>query len=156
DAALHGVHIGLRNSARQILLDNLPNGTNTVEPVPGRSITITRNSEGLTLVESTNGRVTAVLLPNGKIRRFFYDSDNRLTRYIADDNTEYTVVQRSGNQLTWSNGRGYQFVSQGDAITAAGAVEHGMQFRISRIAYHNGVYREFGYTGSTLSHLRDA
>jgi hypothetical protein len=155
NAALHGVHIGLRQSARQILLDNLPNGTTTVEPVPGRSITITRNVSGLNLVESTNGRITSALLTGGGIRRFFYDTDHRLSRYVSEDNTEYTVIHRDGSQRIWSNGSAFRFVSQGDVITASDAIQHGIRFRISRITYPDGTYREFTFDGNTLTRVRD-
>lgn len=154
DAALHGVHIGLRHAARALLLDNLPNGRYTVQPVPGRSIEIIKNAQGITMVETTNGRVTSVLLNSGSTRRFFYDEQNRLSRYIADDNREYTVVQRNGNQLTWSDGGNRQFTSS-DTVTPAGALQHGIQMQISRVTYTDGRFQQFRFDGDMLTYLRD-
>jgi tetratricopeptide (TPR) repeat protein len=68
DLALHGIHIGLRLSARSILLQNLPNGTYFVQVAPGKTIEIVKTANGLSIVETLNGRPVAVLLTNGQIR----------------------------------------------------------------------------------------
>ncbi|PWT98587.1 MAG: hypothetical protein C5B53_06535 [Candidatus Melainabacteria bacterium] len=67
DAALHGIHIGLRNSGRQILIDNLALGRNVVHPVSGTTIEIVKTADNVTLIESANGRITSALI-NGVIR----------------------------------------------------------------------------------------
>lgn len=153
--ALHGLHIGLRQSARSILMDNLPNSLYRVQPVTGTDITMVKTANSFTMFETVNGRITSVLLNDGRIRRLFYDEQNRLTRYISEDNTEYTVIQRNGAQLTWSNGRGLQFVSPDQPVTIDGALSRGIQLQISRVTYPDGFFREFRHDGDTLAYLNE-
>ncbi|PWT98585.1 MAG: hypothetical protein C5B53_06525, partial [Candidatus Melainabacteria bacterium] len=153
--ALHGLHIGMRQSARSVLIDNLPNGVYRVQPVAGTEINMVKTANSFTLCETTNGRVSAVLLNDGRIRRFFYDDQNRLSRYISEDNTEYSVVQRNNGQLTWSNGRGLQFVSPDQPVTIDGALQHGIRLQISRVDYPDGFFREFRHDGETLVYLNE-
>lgn len=109
----------------------------------------------MSLVESVNGRPTLVQLPNGGIRRYIYDNENRLSRYQTETGAEFSVIQRNGNQLIWTDGDRFQFVSPNE-ITPATALERGMPFRFSRIAYPGGgLFREFRYDGDTLVYLNE-
>ena len=67
--ALRGVHVGLRDAARRILLEILPNGSYTTSLGSDTSIAIVKNGTDLSVVETRNGRAVTVLLNNGQIRR---------------------------------------------------------------------------------------
>jgi hypothetical protein len=142
-----------RQAARAALLRNLPNGTRTVETSPGHTVTITRNNGEISFVQTWNGDVTNVLLPNGGRRRYVYIG-GQLSEYITETGARWEVIGRNGNQLTWSNpGRTQEFVSP-TTITPATALQHGIQFRISRQVYGDR-FRAFRHDGDTLVYLNE-
>jgi hypothetical protein len=83
--ALHGIHIGLRNSARTILLEMLPNGAYFSPSTGGRAYQIVRTSQGLTIIETLNGRAITLLLTNGQMRREGDGGNPPLLEAIAND-----------------------------------------------------------------------
>lgn len=69
DLAMRGVHVGLRESARRILREILPDGQYVVHPSPGTSIAIVKNGANVCVVECRNGHPVAAMFSNGQIRR---------------------------------------------------------------------------------------